>query len=671
MKKYFVSFLLIFLSIFFNLFLHIEASADTLKYQENTVSKTKLTENLEHIQADSIVINDSGISTYQHVNVVVKQNDANQIQIANWSKFSSTGKLTLATVKDIAIDFELKNPGYKVLAAVNGDYFAYPPTSINSNINFNGDIIKAQNHTKYQALMFNQFGQNVTVNKSMKYGDYYLTVYHPTTKQILAVRKIQGLNSKILGEAQTTIYYNNNTMNLENAEKYVVEVPTSISFVDSHLLAKGQISYHTTDNIEVGDGEFVIVTNDETVKTLLNQKPVVRVQKMVYEEINNTNNAIGIDSQILKDGLVRTFESIGGQSLSNTTSRHPRTSIGFSDDGDIIIATVDGRQSEGAAGVVSYGVDLRELASVMKAYGSANAYNLDGGGSSQMVIRNDENQLVVINSPSEGPHFPKEHSYYRDYYRVVANAILFVVPDISVNTTYFDFTKDSLELAYEISKEVNVKIESMDLYVNGEIKPLIQLEDQLVLNNLLENSFNSFSFLFTYKKNNETVTQTFSNNIINLSIDSGVREPLLPRNFSIDFENIENTNNFKVIINYEDSDNIVTKISVLRKDNNQKITAITQYQGCKIATIENAEDGKTYEFSVIYYYNGISDFKELETTYTYLYKTNDNDDNVNNENNVDDEDDSSLLPEIMIAIVITGGVGYIIYRMKRGRKNGK
>ncbi len=67
------------------------------------------------------------------------------------------------------------------------------------------------------------------------------------------------------------------------------------------------------------------------------------------------------------------------------SERHPRTAIGFDPTGvRIWIAVVDGRR-EG----VSEGMSLPELADLFRALGVRNAINLDGGGSSVMVIRHE------------------------------------------------------------------------------------------------------------------------------------------------------------------------------------------------------------------------------------------------------------------------------------------
>ena len=52
---------------------------------------------------------------------------------------------------------------------------------------------------------------------------------------------------------------------------------------------------------------------------------------------------------------------------------------------------VDGRQAN------SVGMTLEELADFMVKYGAKAAVNLDGGGSSEMVVNNQ-----IVNNPSDG-----------------------------------------------------------------------------------------------------------------------------------------------------------------------------------------------------------------------------------------------------------------------------
>jgi hypothetical protein len=73
----------------------------------------------------------------------------------------------------------------------------------------------------------------------------------------------------------------------------------------------------------------------------------------------------------------------------------PRTAVGVSEDGHhLIIVIVDGRQLG-----YSQGATLQELAEIMIEYGAHRAMELDGGGSSTLVIEGENGQPVLLNSP--------------------------------------------------------------------------------------------------------------------------------------------------------------------------------------------------------------------------------------------------------------------------------
>jgi exopolysaccharide biosynthesis protein len=99
--------------------------------------------------------------------------------------------------------------------------------------------------------------------------------------------------------------------------------------------------------------------------------------------------AVGGNLVLLKDGQVQPVD---------TVAMHPRTAVGFSADGKKMwIVTVDGRQAN------SRGMTELELARHMKSLGADDAINLDGGGSSTMLAREEGEQGPTIrNSPSDG-----------------------------------------------------------------------------------------------------------------------------------------------------------------------------------------------------------------------------------------------------------------------------
>ncbi len=91
------------------------------------------------------------------------------------------------------------------------------------------------------------------------------------------------------------------------------------------------------------------------------------------------------DGQIQVTGLEEKFRS------DITDGYAPRTGLGITADGEVLIATVSGRSD------YSKGVTLEELAQLMIRLGAVEAMNLDGGGSTTMVL-----QDRIYNLPSEG-----------------------------------------------------------------------------------------------------------------------------------------------------------------------------------------------------------------------------------------------------------------------------
>ncbi len=99
--------------------------------------------------------------------------------------------------------------------------------------------------------------------------------------------------------------------------------------------------------------------------------------------------AVGGNEVLLRDGVVQPVDDV---------AMHPRTAVGFSADGrKLWLATVDGRQAD------SRGMTELELARHMKSLGADDAINLDGGGSSTLLARNEgEAAPSVRNAPSDG-----------------------------------------------------------------------------------------------------------------------------------------------------------------------------------------------------------------------------------------------------------------------------
>ena len=111
--------------------------------------------------------------------------------------------------------------------------------------------------------------------------------------------------------------------------------------------------------------------------------------------------AVGGREWIVRDGVV----SISPHPAS-ADEIHPRSAIGLTADGRLVLATVDGRETG-----VSEGMRLTELAELMLERGAVTAINLDGGGSSTLVVRRAGTEIpVIVNKPSDGFERPVTNS---------------------------------------------------------------------------------------------------------------------------------------------------------------------------------------------------------------------------------------------------------------------
>ncbi|HHY70169.1 MAG TPA: phosphodiester glycosidase family protein, partial [Thermoanaerobacterales bacterium] len=128
------------------------------------------------------------------------------------------------------------------------------------------------------------------------------------------------------------------------------------------------------------------------LKTSFSVGDPIELDLSIIPDISNLKMVLGGGAVLVDNGSIpQTFSH-------NIPGTHPRTAIGFTaDKKTMIMAVVDGRQAQ------SRGMNQQEMAELMLSLGAHYALNLDGGGSSTMVVRPfGETQTRVINSPSEG-----------------------------------------------------------------------------------------------------------------------------------------------------------------------------------------------------------------------------------------------------------------------------
>ncbi|MEW9547700.1 phosphodiester glycosidase family protein [Nonomuraea sp. NPDC050783] len=184
-------------------------------------------------------------------------------------------------------------------------------------------------------------------------------------------------------------------------EEYGAKTPTGGT--DAVLDANGKILGLRASGAAVAKGTRVLHGNG-VAADWLNQHAwqgwTVRVDTKVVDL--RTRKAIPLtpDLHVIAGsvGLVRngqvkiTAKRDGHDSINMILRRHPRTLLGVTKNGSLILATIDGRQP-GA----TIGANFHEAAQFMRWLGARQAVNLDGGGSTAMVVNNK-----LVNRPSDG-----------------------------------------------------------------------------------------------------------------------------------------------------------------------------------------------------------------------------------------------------------------------------
>ena len=110
-------------------------------------------------------------------------------------------------------------------------------------------------------------------------------------------------------------------------------------------------------------------------------------------EWKNIDHIISGGPYLIKDNNI--FIDVNAQKLQAITGKNPRTAIGYTENNEFIMVTVDGREQS------SVGMTLGELARLMQSFGCTNAMNLDGGGSSVMYVDGQ-----IVNNPAQKGGIP-------------------------------------------------------------------------------------------------------------------------------------------------------------------------------------------------------------------------------------------------------------------------
>lgn len=282
-------------------------------------------------------------------------------------------------------------PGHQVVGAINADFYDGSGITIGAQI-INGTLLKRPTYRSTFALTTDKRPLTNVVSYNGQ-----------VTKQDSLTFAITGINEERLDNA--LVLYNHYFSVATGTNQWGTEI--RLEYLEPPLGVNAPIAAVVTvkdSSLEAGHGNMYIPSTGGAIlsghglaRDFLNDH--IFVGDTLSIELNLTPDSgiikelVGGIPRIVRNGSRSVEWEAESVSYSFAHDRHPRTAVGFSADSTrVYFFTVDGRQAGYSAGMSLY-----ELADYMLEWGVYQGMNLDGGGSTTMVIRGS-----VANSPSDG-----------------------------------------------------------------------------------------------------------------------------------------------------------------------------------------------------------------------------------------------------------------------------
>jgi len=329
----------------------------------------------------------------------------------------------------------------RVVGAVNGDFYASGGIPIGAQI-INGELLKRPyprsafgystdsspfiDIFSFSGKLFTATNTSLTINRIneeritdnlIMYNDFYSSS-----------TETNYWGTEITGNYISQMNMVNDTVKIViTAKDSIIEIGHGNSAIPANgivLSAHGTAADFLNTNVFTGD----------TISYLLQLPPSSKPLKTM----------IGGMPRIIRNGQKSVEWQQEDIRESFCTDRHPRTAVGFSQDSTkMYFFTVDGRQAG-----YSVGMSLYELADYMLDWNVYQGVNLDGGGSTTMMVRGN-----VANSPSDAGGE-----------RAVSNALMVISTAPTGETAHLQISPDN---AYVLAgNQVHFNAEPLDEFYN-------------------------------------------------------------------------------------------------------------------------------------------------------------------------------------------------------------
>ena len=303
------------------------------------------------------------------------------------------GEKSVACETPVNMAIRNTRPGHEVVAAVNGDFFMTSPTNevglpLSGQVR-NDELVLSGHNRACLALDENNhpYIDRLTFSGRVTSGSHSFAL-NLVNRMRYAYENIAANQSFLFTRSYGPVTYDAST-----SGKMVLLRPAEGDF---RWLANG-VEHCVIEDIFDAQGSRTIPDGKAILwlkGTYANQADWMNVGDVLdisfSFKLNNGPQDVNIRQLI---GGSNHIIMQNGQFMEDWAERHPRTAIGFNADSTrLYFVVVDGRH------LTSVGVTLLEMKGIFDALGAVTAVNLDGGGSSCMVV-NDE----VLNHPSDGP----------------------------------------------------------------------------------------------------------------------------------------------------------------------------------------------------------------------------------------------------------------------------
>lgn len=244
----------------------------------------------------------------------------------------------------------------------------------------NNTVIEVEGNTNKDEIIFEEEKEEI-IEYSSPEEEQVLT--KDEGNELYKVIKIEGNNYK----GHMLVVYDPSKIDLVRSpsNKYGLTIE---QFVERNgavagTNAGGFIYYDSTGYLPLGTtiDDGIIISEGDTGwgggVVGFTQDNILVLTKSTAEEAlaMGIRDAVSFGPFLIVNGVASEFKGNGGYGIA------PRTAIGQRKDGIVLMLVIDGRRPGH-----SLGIDMAELTNIMLKYGAYNASNLDGGGSSAIVV---------------------------------------------------------------------------------------------------------------------------------------------------------------------------------------------------------------------------------------------------------------------------------------------